>query len=86
MGFQHNYLNMNKLNFGHENNSPFRILCLGAHSDDIEIGCAGTLLQLIPRNACYRSNLGGFQRCGAKRRRARNSAEEFLKDVFTTNR
>jgi LmbE family N-acetylglucosaminyl deacetylase len=24
-----------------------RILCVGAHSDDIEIGCGGTLLQLI---------------------------------------
>lgn len=26
---------------------PLRILCLGAHSDDIEIGCAGTLFQLL---------------------------------------
>ena len=25
---------------------PIRILCLGAHSDDIEIGCGGTLLHL----------------------------------------
>ena len=24
-----------------------RILCLGAHSDDIEIGCGGTILQLL---------------------------------------
>jgi LmbE family N-acetylglucosaminyl deacetylase len=24
-----------------------RVLCLGAHSDDIEIGCGGTVLQLI---------------------------------------
>ena len=23
------------------------ILCLGAHSDDIEIGCGGTILKLI---------------------------------------
>ena len=22
-----------------------RVLCLGAHSDDIEIGCGGTMLQ-----------------------------------------
>jgi LmbE family N-acetylglucosaminyl deacetylase len=28
---------------------PLRILCLGAHSDDIEIGCGGTLLQLLAR-------------------------------------
>ena len=26
---------------------PLRILCLGAHSDDIEIGCGGTILRLV---------------------------------------
>ena len=26
--------------------SPLKILCLGAHSDDIEIGCGGTILRL----------------------------------------
>jgi LmbE family N-acetylglucosaminyl deacetylase len=26
--------------------SPINILCLGAHSDDIEIGCGGTILRL----------------------------------------
>lgn len=26
---------------------PLRVLCLGAHSDDLEIGCGGTLLQLF---------------------------------------
>jgi len=29
--------------------APLRVLCLGAHSDDIEIGCLGTLLQLARR-------------------------------------
>lgn len=27
--------------------APLKILCLGAHSDDIEIGCGGTILQLL---------------------------------------
>lgn len=27
--------------------SKLRILCLGAHSDDIEIGCGGTILKLL---------------------------------------
>lgn len=27
-----------------------RILCLGAHSDDIEVGCGGTILRLIESN------------------------------------
>ena len=35
---------MMKLNL--EKKGPLTILCLGAHSDDIEIGCGGTLLQL----------------------------------------
>src|SRR4029078_134574 len=27
-----------------------RVLCLGAHSDDIEIGCGGTVLQMIEQS------------------------------------
>ncbi len=30
-----------------ERTRPLEILCLGAHSDDIEIGCGGTVLRLI---------------------------------------
>jgi LmbE family N-acetylglucosaminyl deacetylase len=30
-----------------EHGSPLRILCLGAHCDDIEIGCGGTVLRLL---------------------------------------
>jgi len=33
-------------------NAPLRVLCLGAHADDIEIGCGGTVLRLaatVPR-------------------------------------
>ena len=28
-------------------NQPLRVLCLGAHSDDLEIGCGGTILSLL---------------------------------------
>jgi LmbE family N-acetylglucosaminyl deacetylase len=30
--------------------APCRILCLGAHCDDIEIGCGGTILRLLQQN------------------------------------
>src|ERR1700709_711950 len=38
---------MLKFAIGRDDGSPLRILCLGSHSDDVEIGCGGTLLELI---------------------------------------
>jgi LmbE family N-acetylglucosaminyl deacetylase len=35
-----------KLPFRRDAHAALKILCLGAHSDDIEIGCGGTILQL----------------------------------------
>jgi LmbE family N-acetylglucosaminyl deacetylase len=35
------------LEFNAGRSSPFRVLCLGAHSDDLEIGCGGTILRLL---------------------------------------
>ena len=35
------------VNVARENNQARRILCLGAHCDDIEIGCGGTILRLV---------------------------------------
>ncbi len=35
------------LNLPQDPGAPLQILCLGAHSDDIEIGCGGTILQLL---------------------------------------
>src|SRR2546429_53509 len=41
---------MLKLTFERRRDSIFRILCLGAHSDDIEIGCGGTVLRILEEN------------------------------------
>jgi LmbE family N-acetylglucosaminyl deacetylase len=38
---------MLNLTFSKATTATFRVLCLGAHSDDIEIGCGGALLQLL---------------------------------------
>ncbi len=35
------------LELARRRDSVFRILCLGAHSDDIEIGCGGTILRIL---------------------------------------
>ena len=38
---------MLNLGLGKPAGSVYRVLCLGAHSDDIEIGCGGTILALL---------------------------------------
>jgi LmbE family N-acetylglucosaminyl deacetylase len=38
---------MLKLCFDHSPSSTCRVLCLGAHSDDLEIGCGGTIITLL---------------------------------------
>jgi LmbE family N-acetylglucosaminyl deacetylase len=38
---------MRCLNLPYDATAPLNILCLGAHSDDIEIGCGGAILRLL---------------------------------------
>src|SRR6266850_789678 len=45
---------MRTLNFGRTSPAPRRLLCLGAHSDDIEIGCGGAIMNLFTQ---YRHDL-----------------------------
>ncbi len=55
------------------------VLCLGAHSDDIEIGCGGTLLKLIadnPNLSVYWVVFSGEQ---TRADEATASAQDFLK-------
>ena len=40
---------MLNLNFNKTEESSFRILCLGSHSDDIEIGCGGTIIKHVQK-------------------------------------
>jgi LmbE family N-acetylglucosaminyl deacetylase len=39
------------LNFSNRTKSPRKVLCLGAHCDDIEIGCGGTILRWLEEHA-----------------------------------
>ena len=41
------YLIMLGLNLKRKPSEPLSVLCLGAHPDDIEIGCGGTVLSLV---------------------------------------
>lgn len=38
---------MQRLTFEDRGNRAFNVLCLGAHCDDIEIGCGGLILRLV---------------------------------------
>ena len=57
---------------------PRRILCLGAHADDIEIGCGGTLLALLEGDAPLEVQWVVCSADGLREREARASAERFL--------
>lgn len=58
--------------------SSLSILCLGAHSDDIEIGCGGTLLSLLQRHPGSTVNWVVLGAAGERAEEARASAGEFL--------
>lgn len=59
------------------------ILCLGAHSDDIEIGCGGTLLKLARQRKDLRVTWVVFSGQAARAREANASARTFLGGVKT---
>ncbi|HEX5658202.1 MAG TPA: PIG-L deacetylase family protein [Polyangiales bacterium] len=58
------------------NEAP-RILCLGAHSDDIEIGCGGTILRLLAEYPGAQVHWVVFASNPAREREARESAASF---------
>lgn len=57
---------------------PPRVLCLGAHADDIEIGCGGTLLQLLRERPETQVVWVVFSAEGERESEARAGAERFL--------
>ena len=57
------------------------LLCLGAHADDIEIGCGGTLLKLLRARPDLRVSWVVFTAAGEREREARESAAYVLSDA-----
>lgn len=63
--------------------SPLRVLCLGAHADDIEIGCGGTIIRLIEELPAIDMRWVIFSGNGEREVEARNSARNFLRGCNT---
>jgi len=59
-------------------NSPLKLLCLGAHSDDIEIGCGGSVIKLLESNPKSAVDWVVFSSTRGRAEEARVSAELFL--------
>jgi LmbE family N-acetylglucosaminyl deacetylase len=57
---------------------PLQVLCLGAHADDLEIGCGGTVLRLVESGRPVAVTWVVFSAEGDRQREARESAEIFL--------
>jgi len=55
-----------------------RVLCLGAHSDDIEIGCGGTVLRIIEQSKSVECYWLVFSSNPSRAKEAERSADAFL--------
>lgn len=58
--------------------SPLNVLCLGAHSDDIEIGCGGTILHLSERYPNSVFHWVVFSAVGVREAEANAAAARFV--------
>lgn len=66
------------LNFPKPATPPLKILCLGSHSDDIEIGCGGTILRLLAENPDRAITWVVFSSNDEREKEARDSAALYL--------
>lgn len=65
------------LNLSGGSDGRLKILCLGAHSDDIEIGCGGTILRLIEQYPGCTFHWVVFSAIGRRKTEAHRGAELF---------
>ncbi len=70
---------MQKVTLAQKGSEPFKILCLGSHCDDIEIGCGGTVLHLLDTHRRLEFYWVVFSSGPRRRDEAEKSASLFLK-------
>ena len=69
---------MMKLRLSGANDRALRVLCLGSHSDDIEIGCGGTILRLLNEYPGCVFHWVVFSAIGVRKDEAQCAAESFV--------
>ena len=69
---------MLKVSFDRPSGATYRILCLGAHSDDIEIGCGGTIINLLTKYSHVAIYWVVFSANPERETEAKTSAGKFL--------
>ncbi len=69
---------MLKAIFDKSSKESFKVLCLGAHSDDIEIGCGGTILKLKEQYKHVEFYWVVFSSNQERAKEAKDSANAFL--------
>ena len=69
---------MLELHLGSTPKRPLRVLCLGAHCDDIDIGCGGALLALLRRHKPARVTWVACSSTPQRAKELRASAKRFL--------
>jgi len=72
---------MHRVSLFQSGSGPLRVLALGAHADDIEIGCGGTLLRLAAERPELEVTWVVFCSTPERATEAQASAELFLQDV-----
>jgi LmbE family N-acetylglucosaminyl deacetylase len=69
------------LNLAAKGAGPLQVLCLGAHSDDIEIGCGGTILEILAKRPDVDCHWVVLSSDAQREKEARASAAAFLKNA-----
>jgi LmbE family N-acetylglucosaminyl deacetylase len=69
------------LRINKKDDQGIKILCLGAHCDDIEIGCGGTLLKILETHDNVEVRWIVFSSDGQREEEARKSADFFIRNA-----
>lgn len=68
-----------------QDDRPLHVLCIGAHSDDIEIGCGATLLRMLSERTGVHVTWVVLSGGGAREKEARASARAYLRQAASAD-